>query len=329
MLFISEKDVLDLFPMEAALQRIEESFVAQANHQAASQVRHRMFLPNVSLHYMAGAWAGENLLGLKVYTVARGNMRFVVLLFDANKGELLAMVEADHMGRIRTGAASGVATKYLSRPDSSSLAVIGTGRQARTQLHAISLVRSLSRVRAYSRDERKREAFAKEISEQLHLDATPAESAEAAVVSADIVVTATSSRSPVLLGEWLAPGTHINAIGANIASRRELDDAALLRATTIAVDFLEQAKLEAGDLIQGFRDSPQRWEGVTELKDIVTGKHTGRRSAGDVTLFKSAGIALWDVVAAGTVYQQAVKTGAGKEIELSSEMAETKAIGRP
>jgi alanine dehydrogenase len=321
MLFLSERDVLELFPMETAIERVEASFVAQAHHQATNQVRQRMFLPAVSLHYMAGAWAGENLLGMKIYTVSRGSLRFVVLLYDATKGELLAMIEADHLGRIRTGAASGVATKHLSRPASSALGLIGSGRQARTQLHAVSMVRQLARVRVYSRDPRIREAFCKETSDQLHLDVIPVESAEAAVQSSDIVITATSSRSPVLFGDWLSPGTHINAIGANIASRRELDDAALIRATAISVDFLDQAKVEAGDLIQGFRDAPQRWESVTELKEIIAGNHPGRRSPEDVTIFKSTGIALLDVAAAGAIYHRAVKAGLGKEIELSKDLA--------
>jgi alanine dehydrogenase len=321
MIFLSEKDVLQLFPMETALQRIEASFVAQAQHQAVSQVRQRLFLAHVSLHYMAGAWAGENLLGMKIYTVSRGSLRFVVLLYDATKGELLAMIEADHLGRIRTGAASGVATKHLSRPDSVTVGLVGSGRQASTQLHAISLVRRLERVRVYSRDPHKREAFCKRASEQFDIDVKSAETAEAAVRSSDIVVTATSSQSPVLSGDWLAPGTHINAIGANIASRRELDDATLLRAKLISVDLLEQAKLEAGDLIQGFREAPQRWEAVTELKEIVMGRQPGRQSPDDVTIFKSAGIALWDVAAAGAIYYEAVKTGHGREIELSEDLS--------
>jgi alanine dehydrogenase len=323
-IFLSETDVLQLFPMETALQRIEASFVAQAHHQAVSQIRQRLFLAHVSLHYMAGAWAGENLLGMKIYTVSRGSLRFLVLLYDATKGELLAVIEADHLGRIRTGAASGVATKYLSRPDSAILGLIGSGRQARTQLQAISLVRRLDHVRVYSRNQRRREAFCKEASENFAIEVTPAESAEAAVRSSDIVVTATSSQSPILSGDWLGAGTHINAIGANIASRRELDDAALLRAASISVDLLEQAKLEAGDLIQGFRDSPQRWETVTELKDIVTGMQPGRGSPDDVTIFKSVGIALWDVAAAGAIYYQAVKTGHGKEIELSEALPDAR-----
>jgi alanine dehydrogenase len=320
MILLAERDVQQLFPMQAALQRIETSFVAQAHHEAVSQVRQRMFLSSVSLHYMAGAWAGENLLGMKIYTVSRGSLRFLVLLYDATQGELLAVIEADHLGRVRTGAASGVATKHLSRPDSATLALIGSGRQARTQLHAISLVRHLDRVRVYSRDERRRETFCNEAREQFRLEVTPVESAEAAIRSSDIVVTATSSQSPVLSGEWLAPGTHVNAIGANIASRRELDDAALRLANSISVDLLEQAKIEAGDLIQGFRDLPERWEAIAELKDIVAGTHPGRQVPDDVTIFKSTGIALWDVAAAGFIYQQAVKMGMGREIELSQAL---------
>lgn len=317
MLFLTEDDVLALFPMKVALERVEASFKAQGERTAVNMPRTRLFLPDVSLHYMAAALPGEGLLGMKIYTVSRGSFRFVVLLFEAGRGELLALIEADHLGRIRTGAASGVATKYLSRADAETAGVIGSGRQARTQLEAVARVRKIRSVRVFSPDEARRSQFAREMSERLRIEVEPVESAEAAARFGDVMITATTAREPVLKGEWLKPGAHVNAIGANMENRREVDDGLLHRASVIAVDSLAQARIESGDLIQGFSASPREWDRVTEMWAIIAGERPGRKSSEDVTLFKSAGIALWDVAAAGAIYRQAIELGLGKEISLS------------
>ncbi|MGH9469185.1 MAG: ornithine cyclodeaminase family protein [Terriglobia bacterium] len=318
MLFLTEADVIDLLPMEAALACVEGSLRAQGEGAAVNRPRQRIFLPGVSLHYMAAVLPGSNLLGVKVYTVSRGAVRFVVLLYDAERGELLAMIEADQMGRIRTGAASGMATQLLSRADSSTVAVIGAGRQARTQLQAVSLVRKLQSVRVFSRDAGHRRQFCGEASAQLGLEVEPAESAEAAARSADIVITATTSREPVVRGEWLRPGAHVNAIGVNMPDRREMDDALMRRAALIAVDSLEQCRVEAGDLIQAFAHEPALWDRVFELGEIVAGRKPGRQSPEEITIFKSTGLALWDVAAAGEVLRRAREAGRGTEIALSA-----------
>ena len=318
MLFISEADVVDLFPMQLALDRIEASFRAQGQGGAVNQPRRRILLPNISFHYMAAALPGDSLLGAKIYTASRQSFSFTVLLYKADTGEMLAVIEADHLGRIRTGAATGVATKYLALPDASIVGLIGAGRQARTQLQAVSLVRKLKSVRVFCRDEGRRRAFCREMSETLQLEVEPAESAEAAARSAGILITATYSREPVLRREWVRSGAHVNAIGCNAPDRRELDGELVRRAAVIAVDSIEQTKIEAGDLIQGFSESPGRWEVVTELCQIITGGHMGRISPEDITLFKSVGIALWDVAAAGAIYRRALETGRGKQIGLST-----------
>jgi ornithine cyclodeaminase/alanine dehydrogenase-like protein (mu-crystallin family) len=265
---------------------------------------------------MAAALPDEQLLGMKIYTVVRDALRFVVLLFDAESGNLLALLEADHLGRRRTGAASGVATKYLASKDACRLGMIGAGTQACTQLPAVAQVRRLEAVRVFSRDATRLKQFCLEMSRQLHLEVEPAESAEAAARFGDIVVTATTSSQPVLKGEWLRPGTHVNAVGANMTTRREIDEAALARASLIAVDSLEQAREEAGDLIQGLASIPGGWDGVRELHEIICESQSGRTSNEQITLFKSSGIALWDVAAAGYVYQQARQKGRGKELAL-------------
>ncbi len=320
MLFLTESDVLELFPMQAALGCVEASFKAQDGGGAMNRSRQRIFLPGVSLHYMAAALPGDHLLGMKIYTVSRGAMRFLVLLYESERGELLAMIEADQMGRIRTGAASGVATRYLSRESASTAGVIGAGRQARTQLHAVSLVRRLKSARVFSRDEGRRVRFAREMSERLGMEIEPDASAEAVAGFGDILITATNAQEPVVFADWLKPGVHINAIGANVPAHRELDDRTLRRASLIAVDSAVQCRIEAGDLIRGFAREPERWETVTEMWEIIVGHKPGRQSPEDITIFKSTGMALWDVAAAGVVYRRARELGRGREIQLTDEL---------
>lgn len=315
-LLLTEEDVQELLPMEHAIERVEASFRAQQAGHAVNRSRERIFLPHLSLHYMAAALPEEEFLGMKIYTVSRNAFRFVVLLFDSERGDLLALIEADHLGRIRTGAASGVATKFMARPDASRVGLIGTGRQARTQLEAVAKVRPVAAARVYSRDESHRRDFSREMSSRLHLDIQPAETAEAAVRFGEIVVTATNSPQPVVRGEWLQPGTHLNAIGANVVTRRELDDEAVRRAGLIAVDSVEQALKEAGDLIQGLPAVSRAWEDVVELHQVVTGERAVRNLPGQITLFKSCGIALWDVAVAGFVFRQAREKGKGRELLL-------------
>jgi ornithine cyclodeaminase/alanine dehydrogenase-like protein (mu-crystallin family) len=319
MLLLSERDVQDLLPMDTAMERVTASFMAQHAGRGINRSRDRIFLPGVSLHYMAAGLPDENLVGMKIYSVTRSAWRFLVLLYSAESGELLAAIEADHLGRIRTGAASGVATRHMARADASRVGVIGTGRQARTQLKAVSLARKIGSARAFSRDAQRRETFAGEMSQELGFPVEPVETAEAAARFGQVVITATTSEAPSLMGAWLNPGTHVNAVGANMRNRRELDDEAVARAAVIAVDSREQAQEEAGDLIQGFGALQRRWDGVIELHEVVNGSRRGRASDDEITLFKSSGIALWDVAVAGQVYREALKHGRGRRVELWNE----------
>ncbi|MGA2986617.1 MAG: ornithine cyclodeaminase family protein [Terriglobia bacterium] len=315
-LFLTESDVRDLLPMDRALECVEASFVAQGNDRAINRSRERILLPHTSLHYMAGALPESQHVGMKIYTVTPEDVRFLLLLFDTVSGRLLSLMQADYLGRLRTGAASGIATKYLARPDASRAAVMGTGRQAHTQLQAIARVRKLTAVKAFGRDANRLQAFCREMSEEIGVPVEPASSAEEAIRFGEIVSTATTAQHPVVLGEYLQPGTHINAIGANTANRRELDDEAVRRAALIAVDSVEQSRKESGDLIQGLANLGRGWESVIELHSVVAGKHPGRSSADQITLFKSHGIALWDVAVAGFIYQQALQQGKGRELEI-------------
>jgi alanine dehydrogenase len=316
-LVISEKEVRELLTMHDAIAAVEEVMRRQTTGQAIVQPRHRLELPDKGfLHYMAGADVTAGIVGMKLYTSVHGALRFLVPLYRSTTGELLALVEAEHLSMIRTGAASGVATRYMSRENSQTLAVIGSGLQARGQVEAVATVRNLTGVRVFSRNADRRAQFANEMEDKLEIPVTPVDSAEAAVHNADIVVTATTAHKAVVEGAWIAPGTHVNAIGANFPQKRELDDAAIARASRIAVDFIEQARMEAGDLIQAFAAEPTRWNSVVELSQIIAGKIHGRENETEVTLFKSSGIAIWDVAVAMKVYELAVANGRGTQIPL-------------
>jgi ornithine cyclodeaminase/alanine dehydrogenase-like protein (mu-crystallin family) len=253
---------------------------------------------------------------MKIYTSVPGAVRFVVPLFRSATGEMAALIEADALGQIRTGAATGVATKYLANRNARTAGIIGTGYQARTQLEAVAAVRRLEKVRAFGRDPERRANFCREMSARIGVEVEPVESGEKAVRGADIVVTATSATKIVVEGLWLSPGMHINAIGANWAQKRELDDAAVNRAEVIVADSIEQAKMESGDLILTFGNSASRWDSVRELGAIVAGKTPGRTVANQITLFKSNGIATWDLAVAVRVYELAIARGVGQSIPL-------------
>ncbi|HEV7966027.1 MAG TPA: ornithine cyclodeaminase family protein [Candidatus Acidoferrales bacterium] len=316
-LLLTEADVRSLLTMPIALEVVEESLRQQGNGELVLHPRRRIKLPdNALLHYMAAGDTVRGYIGMKIYTVARGVARFVVPLFRSTTGEMAALVEADALGQLRTGAATGVATKYLATANARAVCILGTGYQARTQLEAVAAVRRIARVRAFGRDPGRREAFCREMSERIGVAVEPMNSGEEAVRGADILITATSATKIVLEGARLAPGMHINAMGANWPQKRELDAAAVGRASTIVVDSVEQSKMEAGDLIQAFGEDQSRWNAVRELSQIVAGKSPGRNNADEITLFKSNGIATWDLAAAVRVYEMAVARGMGRSVPL-------------
>jgi alanine dehydrogenase len=316
-LLLTEADVKELLTMPMALAAVEESFRRLANGEAIMHQRQRLHIPGKSyLHYMAAADSAGGYMGLKIYSSARDGLRFLIPLFDVQSGNLLALIEADFVGQVRTGAASGLATRLLAGPDARTVGIIGTGLQARTQLEAISLVRKLGEVRACGRDPKRREEFCAEMTERLKIPVRAAASAEEAVSGADIVVTSTTSTHPVVQGRWLKAGTHINAIGANFPQKRELDADAINRCDVIVADSREQSKVESGDLIQAFAEQAERWNHVQELADVVVGKAPGRTNSEQITLFKSNGIAIEDIVVAGQIYELARKRKVGKEIPM-------------
>jgi ornithine cyclodeaminase/alanine dehydrogenase-like protein (mu-crystallin family) len=314
---LSEADVRAVLTMSIALDAVEDISRRQASGEAIVHSRRRIELPNHGFfHYMAAADMAAGFLGMKLYTFVKGELRFLVPLYRVETGELVALMEADYMGQMRTGAASGVATKYMARKDARTAAIIGTGLQARSQLEAIAAVRKLESARVFGRDAQRREKFSSDMSTKLGLPITPADSAEKAATGADIIVTATTASHPVLRGDFISTGAHINAIGANHAHKSELDQGAVRRAHRIVVDSIEQSKVEAGDLIIAFAGEDARWADVSELSDVVTGKINPRTSESDITLFKSNGLAAWDVAVAERVFTLATHQGLGKELPL-------------
>lgn len=309
MLYLTEDDVRQLLPMDECVRLMGETFEALANGAALNQPRRRLSLPTGSvLHSMAGAVGPY--FGTKFYAAnIKHGVHFFFMLFDAATACPLAMLEANHLGQIRTGAASGHATHLLARPEAATLGVIGSGFQARAQIDAILQVRAIRKVFVYSRNQARREAFAEECTRAFALPITPMDSAGETVRHADIVVTATFAKEPVLESSEIRPGTHINAMGSNNAQRRELPADLIERASLIAVDSIEQAKIEAGDLLLAWSEEDWNTPRLIELKDAV-GVH---RAHNDITIFKSNGLGVEDVAAGAFVYEKAREAGIGRK----------------
>ncbi len=308
---LREEDTRSLVSMPEALEAVETAFVEQAHGTGINEPRRRVRQPAGTLHIMAGALVKRGYWGFKAYTATRSSVRFIVNLYDSESGALLSMIEADYLGQLRTGAASGVATKYLARRDAGVLALFGTGFQAETQLEAIAAVCALREVRVYSRTPERRETFAQTMSRRLTIPIHPAPTPREALAGADIVTTATTAIDPVFDGNDLSPGVHINGTGSNAAIRAELDRTTVRRADVIVTDDLESARIESGDLIRAYERNALSWSRVRLLADVVAGLTTGRQRPEDITLFESQGIALWDIALAATIYERAVAANLG------------------
>jgi alanine dehydrogenase len=318
-LLLREEEVQALLSVGDAIEALERTFRAQAEGRAVNLPRQRVRWPGGTLHVMAAGDLGSGYVGLKAYTAVGGQTRFVVLLFHAESGELLAIIEADRLGRLRTGAATGLATRYLARPDARVVGMIGAGRQAATQLMAVCAVRPIAEARVYSPTPERRAAFAHRMRETLGIPVQAVERPEAAVEGADILITITSAREPVLRGAWLRPGVHLNAAGSNALLRRELDEEAIARADLIVIDSRAQGQIEAGDFLEPLERGRLQWERVYELRDVVAGR-VGRVHPEQITLFKSLGIALEDIAVAAVAYERARAQGVGERIRFLEDL---------
>jgi ornithine cyclodeaminase/alanine dehydrogenase-like protein (mu-crystallin family) len=315
-LLLTEDDVHQLLTMDMALEAVGQALRKMALDEAQNVPRARVQTDHAMLHTMSAAAKTLGVLGYKAYgTRGKGQAHFHVALYDGKTAALLAFIQADYLGQVRTGAASGVATEFMARPDASEVGLFGSGKQARTQLEAVCKVRRVTRVQVYSPDESNRRRFAAEMGEVCGTEVEPVPRPEMAAQDKDIIITATTSREPVLNGHWIAEGTHLNVIGSNFLGKAEIDAVAVRRCNAIVVDSKDQARLEAGDFVQALEEGSIHWADIHELGHVIVGRYTGRARPQDVTLFKSLGIALEDVAVAARVYQKARDAGVGKTLD--------------
>ena len=312
-IYLTEEQVAALAPMPDVIAALEAAFQDLAAGRADVQPRQRIRLPSGALNLMPAGISGAG-FGFKAYPATRGGIRFMFTLFDENDARPLVVMEADRLGQLRTGAASGLATKYMARNDASVVGIVGTGHQAATQLAAICAVRSVKEARCYSRVASRRQQFAEMMTAQLGISVRPVETARDAVEGVDVVVTITSSREPVFEGAWLSAGTHVNAAGVNQSIKREIDTATVRHAGTVVVDLLSQARVECGDLLAAEREGAFDWSRAHDLAAVVAGTVPGRQNPEEITLFESQGIALEDVALGALVYRRAVERGMGAQL---------------
>ncbi|NUT55954.1 MAG: ornithine cyclodeaminase family protein [Thermoleophilia bacterium] len=304
-LYLTEADVAGLITAAEAVPVLEECFRRMAAGATENVPRRRLSLDEGSFAVMSAVDRELGFAGVKAYTAVPGQATFAVLLFELESGELAAVLEADTAGQRRTGAATGVAAKHLARRDAGTLGVIGCGWQAESQVEAVrAAVPGIERVVAYCRTPERLQAFCARVG------AEPAES-HAEAGEQDVVVTITTSRDPVLRGEWLRPGALVCAAGANDPRKRELDNVAVERAAFVCCDSREDALLESGDLIEAVERGVLDWLEVHELQEVVAGEVAGRQADDDVVVFKSNGLAIWDVAIAAELVRRARERGAG------------------
>jgi alanine dehydrogenase len=308
-IYINENDVTEFLDMPSAVAALRDAFSARAREEANIVPRTRWAFEDRRLNVMGGGIATQHRYALKAY----GSSAFHVLLYSMRG--LLAIIEANVLGQIRTGAATGVATELMARPEGKRVALLGTGRQARAQALALSAVGMLSQLFVFARTRDKLEAFCAKLVHELAAPVSVSAllSAEAAVANADIVVAATNSATPVVMNSWVRPGTHVVGMGANAANRREIDAEIILRASLVVTDDIPQAKLEAGEFIDLAKAGRLDWSTVKPLHEIIAGPHIPRDPAA-ITVFKSLGVGLEDVAVASVVYDRAIASGRFKPL---------------
>lgn len=313
-LFLTESDVAQLLTMPLALEAVEAAHRALAAGRALDVPRQRTRLPQTTLHVLQGALPDFGVIGYKAYTSNRSGVRFLVHLYDASSGSLRAVLEADRLGMMRTAAASGVATRCLARPEARVLGMFGAGWQAEGHLEAIAAVRALDRVKVYSRNAERLQNFCRRMSERLGLEVRAAASPEDVVRGSDLVSTVTTAASPLFSGDWLAPGTHINAAGSNSLIRRELGEDVLKRCSAIVVDSVETALREAGDLLPWLEKGRLHVGQLRDLGQVLAGRQPARTTVDEITLFESQGLAVQDLALAARLESLARTRGLGSEL---------------
>lgn len=313
-LFLTEADIQQLLTMPLAIEAVEEAHRELALGRAIDSPRQRTRLPQTTLHILQGALPGSDAIGYKAYTSNRSGVRFVVHVFSASTGKLRVVLEANLLGMVRTGAASGAATRWLARRDAEVLGVFGAGWQAEGHIEAIAAVRSLRQVKVFARNTERLSAFCKKMSKRLEIDVIAAPTAEETVRGSDIVSTITTSATPLFEAGWLSPGTHINAAGSNSLIRREVGEDVIKASNIIVVDSVETALREAGDLLPSLEKGRLSERQLVELGDVISGRLAGRSTPEEITLFESQGMAIQDIALAVRLEALARERGLGVEL---------------
>jgi ornithine cyclodeaminase len=316
--YLTENDVRQLLTMNDAVELVEAALKARAEGRAIDVPRVRAHAPQGTLHVLEAVAYDLNRIGYKAYYSSSTGTRFHVHLYDLAKGPLEAMVEANYLGIVRTGAASGVATRYLAKEDASILACVGAGRQAVGQIEAVCEVKKIREVRVWSRRIERARKFCDELSGRLQVSMRPIADAAEAVRGAHIVNVMTKAAEPVLLGEWLEPGQHINAAGSNSLMRRELDLDAVKRCDYITVDSRGTARNECGDLLPAVEQGLCAWDTVTEIGDVIAGKAPRRTSERQITLYESHGMGIQDLYVAHSLIELAKTRNIGVDLPVGS-----------
>jgi len=314
-LFLRDEDVNRSVTMDDMLVAIEDMQRQFGLGHAFNLPRKKIIASSGMLSVMGGGLFYDGVLGVKTYTVVRGRYSFQVSLYDADSGELLCYAQANRLGQLRTGATTGVAVKYLADPQASTLAIIGTGNQAATQLEAVTKVRGVKKIRAYSRGKDRREEFAKRMTDSLGIDVSASSSNREAVEGSEIVVCIAAAMEPVLEGDWLASGATVIGAGPTTWRAREVDDATLNRAQRIFVDSIDQAREEAGDMASAVDRGIFQWSQVMELRHAVAGTVSGRENRDQIVYAKLMGTGVADVAAAKLAYDRAKAAGVGMEMD--------------
>lgn len=315
-LFLSEADVKQVLTVEMALEAVESAHRDLALGQALDTPRARSRLPQTVLHMLQGALPAQGVIGYKAYTTNRSGNRFLVHLFDAATGCLRAVIEADYLGMIRTGAVSGLAAKWLARPDATVAGVFGAGWQAEGHVRAICAALPLERVKVFSRRADRLQDFCRRLSETTGVAVVPAVSAEETVRGSDLLGSVTTATQPLFDADWLEEGMHINAAGSNALIRQELSEAAVRRCDLVTVDTVATALAEAGDLLPLLEKGRLHARQLVELGDVIIGQRAGRTSAAQITLFESQGLAIQDLAVGLRVLAAAEAAGMGREIPM-------------
>lgn len=308
-LYVTEENVHRLIDMRGAIDALRSAFREQSAGEAQNSPRARARYWGSRLNIMsAGMKSGR--FGFKAYAGTKAPTVYHVMLYDADKG-LIAILEARRLSRLRTGAATGLATDLTAKSGTIRLGMIGAGEQARTQLGAVAAVRPLESIRVYARNRDRLDAFCADVSREFETDIRPAGSAQECVADADVIITATDSETPVIRDEWLPADVHVNTIGANAANRMELELSTFQRARIVATDDVDQARIEAGEIIRCVDEGSMTWENVTALAELVA---SPPQPGAGLTIFKSLGAALEDVAVASAVYDLACAQGLGSRI---------------